>query len=491
MFYKNLIQKWITIFLAVLVIAFVAVCEEAIAENSVQPEKSRVTKGLPRLSNESTTCVSCHKRENTGLYQQWGRSKHFMANVGCYECHKTNPEAKDAIRHKDFVISVIVSPKACARCHENEVKQFDASHHAKAAEIMGSLDNVLAEVIEGKLSFHGASPVAVNGCWQCHGSVVKVMPNGQLDPATWPNTGIGRINPDGSKGACTACHQRHEFSMVQARRPESCGKCHLGPDHPQKEVYDESKHGINFYANVDRMNLGSSKWIPGEDYDAAPTCATCHISATKNMPVTHDVGDRISWTLRPPISQKIDAQDVAKGKSIKTWQERRADMRRVCESCHANNIISNFYQQFDALVVMYNDKFAIPGTKIMKALKDNKLLNDVEFNNKIEWTWYEIWHHQGRRARHGAAMLAPDYTQWHGMYEVAKQFYSEFIPEVEELIEKAEKSGNIKGAAATKKVVDEVLNNPDHLWYLGKEPADITAKRKEAAQRFKERYLKD
>ena len=279
--------------------------------------------------------------------------------------------------------------------------------------------------------------------------------------------------------------------MVQARRPESCGKCHLGPDHPQKEVYDESKHGINFYANVDKMNLGSSKWIPGEDYDAAPTCATCHISATKNMAVTHDVGDRISWTLRPPISQKIDAQDIAKGKVVKTWQARRADMKHVCESCHGTNIISNFYQQFDSLVEMYNQKFAVPGTNIMKALKENKLINDIEFDNKIGWTWYEIWHHQGRRARHGAAMLAPDYTQWHGMYEVAKQFYSEFIPQVEELIEKAKKAGNLKGADAVSKVVYGVLNSPEHLWYLGKEPAEITAKRKEAAQRFKDRYLKD
>lgn len=75
-----------------------------------------------------------------------------------------------------------------------------------------------------------------------------MLPNGDLDPATWPNTGIGRINPDGSLGACSACHQRHEFEMVQARRPEACGKCHLGPDHPQKEIYEESKHGINFFA---------------------------------------------------------------------------------------------------------------------------------------------------------------------------------------------------------------------------------------------------
>jgi hypothetical protein len=29
-------------------------------------------------------------------------------------------------------------------------------------------------------------------------------------------------------------------------------------------------------------------------------------------------------------------------------------------------------------------------------------------------------HHEGRRARHGAAMMGADYTQWHGFYEVAQ-----------------------------------------------------------------------
>ena len=66
------------------------------------------------------------------------------------------------------------------------------------------------------------------------------LPNGKFDPATWPNTGIGRINPDGSAGSCSACHTRHSFSKAQAREPQTCGKCHLGPDHPQMEIYQES-----------------------------------------------------------------------------------------------------------------------------------------------------------------------------------------------------------------------------------------------------------
>jgi hypothetical protein len=79
------------------------------------------------------------------------------------------------------------------------------------------------------------------------------MEKGKLHPATWPNSGIGRVNPDGSKGTCSACHARHSFSIAQARQPESCGRCHMGPDHPQIEAYYESKHGVMYEANKEKM----------------------------------------------------------------------------------------------------------------------------------------------------------------------------------------------------------------------------------------------
>ena len=31
---------------------------------------------------------------------------------------------------------------------------------------------------------------------------------------------------------------------------------------------------------------------------------------------------------------------------------------------------------------------------------------------------YHIWHHEGRRYRHGALMMAADYTQWHGIWDL-------------------------------------------------------------------------
>lgn len=444
------------------------------------------------LSQETKQCLGCHKDINTGMYQEWGESKHFGANVGCYECHKAEKGEADAIDHNGFSIAVIVSPKDCSRCHAKEVEEFEGSHHSKAGQIMGSLDNTLAEVVEGNKGMKteafpkGVSAAAVNGCWQCHGNVVKVLPNGKLDPATWPNTGIGRINPDGSEGSCAACHSRHNFSAAQARNPENCGKCHMGPDHPQIEIYNESKHGIAYQANKDRMNMNSSKWVVGEDYSAAPTCATCHMSATKDMDVNHNVGLRIKWNNRPAISKETHTVDKGWGLASAeiTGDMRRANMKKVCVSCHNTNFTDNFYVQYEELLKLYHEKFGEPGlklyaaaTKVLKAMKGKEY---VQFAQAIDFTWYEIWHHEGRRARHGAAMMAPDYTHWHGTYEVAKHWAAKYIPELKELIEQGKGSANKEAVAAAEeleKLLTETLNSDNHKWFLGKEDEADKAER--------------
>jgi hypothetical protein len=424
--------------------------------------------GLSEMSDITRECVDCHAKENPGLYQQWGSSRHYRANVGCYECHAADPDDADAFLHYDRTIAIIVSPADCARCHPREAQEFADSHHSKGARILGSLDNVLAEVVEGNKGFvsesfpMGVSAAAVSGCWQCHGSQVQVLEDGKLDPATWPNTGIGRINPDGSEGSCAACHTRHAFSAAQARYPDTCGKCHMGPDHPQKEIYEESKHGIAFFANQDKMNLASPKWVVGEDYSAAPTCATCHMSATKNQPVTHDIGMRISWNNRPAVSIRPEVSDAKMGLpgADVSWETRRANMKDVCLNCHNTMWVDNFYVQYDELIKLYNEKFAKPGL-------------------------------EGRRARHGVSMMGPDFTHWHGTYEIAKHFYSEFIPELEELVEKGEASGDPEKMAAARKLhdkIDEVLNHDDHKWYIGKMSPEDAAARKRAAEEFKKRY---
>lgn len=467
--------------------------------------------GLPTMSAETKACVECHKTENAPIYQQWGNSKHYRANVGCYECHMAEQGDPDAFQHEGQWIATIVSPKDCSRCHSKEGEEFAHSHHSKGARILGSLDNTLAEVVEGNRGFvtpafqKGTSAAAVSGCWQCHGSEVKVLPGGKLDPATWPNTGIGRINPDGSEGSCSACHSRHSFSAAQARHPDNCGKCHMGPDHPQMEIYYESKHGIAFRAFQDKLNMDSSKWVVGEDYHLAPTCATCHMSATParpatktraaqpGLPVSHDVGLRISWNNRPEISIRPEVSDKKMGLpgANVNWETRRNTMKMVCLNCHEQQWVDNFYTQYDGLLDQYHAKFAVPGKELYELAKP--LMKPVQFSNKLDFVWYELWHHEGRRARHGVSMMGPDYTHWHGTYEVAKHFYSEYIPELQELAERHMNSSSAEKKAAAEalhRLIEDTLNHDNHKWFLNKMDASEKARREQQVKEFQKRYAK-
>jgi hypothetical protein len=280
------------------------------------------------------------------------------------------------------------------------------------------------------------------------------------------------VNPDGSKGTCSACHTRHRFSKEQARKPEVCGKCHLGPDHPQKEVYEESKHGILYRAFEDEMNMDNPKWVPGEDYYDAPTCSTCHMGATANQQVTHDVGTRLAWNLRAPISSRT-----------KDWEKKLADMQDVCSSCHGAPFVEGFYIQLDEFVGLYNDKFANPAKEIRQLLMDEGVLTKGNFDDKIDWIWWELWHHEGRRARHGAAMSGPDYAWWHGIYDVAKHFYTGLLPEAKKACERAGKP------ELYDQIIEKYIDGrPEHQWYTkGFDPKRL----EEIKSYYKERYNQD
>jgi hypothetical protein len=214
------------------------------------------------------------------------------------------------------------------------------------------------------------------------------------------------------------------------------------------------------------MNMEKPEWIVGVDYQDTATCATCHISATPNQKSNHDVGQRISWTLRPPVSKKLTQ-----------WKEKRENMRDVCRQCHSDFMVDGHYTQYDELVELYNNKFAIPATKVRQRLMDMGKLTKADFDDKLDWIYYELWHHEGRRGRHGAAMMGPDYTWWHGMYEVAKHFYEKFLPEVERVM-----GGKDQAAPMLNELV---FSDPSHKWYKeGMSPEDL----KRLEQFYQQRY---
>jgi len=139
-------------------------------------------------------------------------------------------------------------------------------------------------------------------------------------------------------------------------------------------------------------------------------------------------------------------------------------MKQVCHHCHTPDYVNAFYKQYDDFIVLFNEKFAKPGESIMKSLREQELITETQFDEEIEWTWFYLWHHEGRRARHGASMMAPDYAHWHGMYEVAERFYMGLIPQAREIVEHAREDGRAEQADAVSAVIEEILARPEHEW---------------------------
>ena len=88
-------------------------------------------------------------------------------------------------------------------------------------------------------------------------------------------------------------------------------------------------------------------------------------------------------------------------------------------------------------------------------------------------------------------MMGPDITHWHGTYEIAKHFYVKFIPELEELVERGNKSGDADKQAAAKALaegIEKTLNSNNHKWFLNKLDPEEIEKRKARQAEFKSRY---
>ncbi|MCB1774643.1 MAG: ammonia-forming cytochrome c nitrite reductase subunit c552 [Gammaproteobacteria bacterium] len=452
-------------------VRFVALC--LVAGNVVAAKVSLTPDnwGLPA----GEECVNCHSKSSSGLTAQWKGSAHAEAGVNCLDCHQASTEDADAITHEGHVIATVVSPKDCGRCHTREEKEQRGSVHAEAVA-------VIKERMPAMVTNLAGPAIEAAGCAQCHGSVVKLLGNGKLDPNTWPNSGIGRVNPDGSRGSCSSCHGRHEFSKAQAREPQACVRCHSGPDSPDKEVYEASKHGMAFATHRDKMNLNAETWVAGKDYSAAPTCATCHMGAAGKLPSTHDVGMRNAWNLNTPVSErqhlivfedggkrelpasmdaprrghKVPKMDGSMGKvkMVATPERRRQAMTMVCRECHGKDFANAFMDQFDGVVDLYNNKFAVPARSIMQALYAEQKLTPTPFDEPIEFTYWELWHDEGARARHGASMMSPNHAWWEGIYVVSRNFYSRFLPQVRE----------VAGDSADALIEKHVTSRDPHRW---------------------------
>ena len=169
--------------------------------------------------------------------------------------------------------------------------------------------------------------------------------------------------------------------------------------------------------------------------------------------------DVVDGQALPTVGDKPDDPKANGGTvtEVLTWEDRRGNMLNVCKACHSPSYAVAHYKNLDEFVALYNDKFAKPLNSIMGELATNGQTTKTAFDDKIEWIWWELWHHEGRRARTGAAMAGPDYAWWHGIYDVAKHTYMEFIPELK----------TVAGEDEANRLLDKYFRPIEgHDWYF-------------------------
>jgi hydroxylamine dehydrogenase len=466
MYYRKL-----CLLLVMILVAFVAFADDS----------PRAMADIP----SGDACLSCHANISPGITVSWRQSKHAYSGVSCAACHTAQEGDPSGKNHLGRNITVVPSPAYCATCHEEEVQQNSRSKHAWTAFIgqykpyyieatnrgldplaqetakLLNPEKMAKEVVSplipdsgilDKIGLLGRSDYNHNnvniGCAQCHGTFVIAEDNGEL--TGWPNTGIGRVNPDGTLGSCASCHTRHTFSVAEARKPYTCGQCHLGPDHPQIEIYEESKHGNIYDARGESWNWTSDDWGP-DDIDA-PTCATCHMSAFGGVvDATHDVGERLYWELQPKRSvpqwknaDQVDDLVLQRVSDPVAAEDGRRQMTSICTQCHSTNWAIGYFEEFDKIVSDYNLLWDYADSLLQKAYADGLVTKDNPIDEMPEIYHYLIWHHSGRRWRMGAAMMGPDWAHWNGAVDTILIKLAAMISDIEmrERLKSLEESGS-------------------------------------------------
>jgi hypothetical protein len=482
--------KGVSLFSILLFLVFSA------ASNAAEMEPVAPTE---KVSAPTQSCIACHSQVTPGIVDDWRKSRHSRIKpedamkkpalerrisvdslpedlsqfaVGCYECHSQNPDRhKDNFQHMGYNINVVVSPNDCKTCHPVETEQYLRSkmgnayknimknpvYHTLVTTINGVKKIENGKIIQQEVAYSNLHET----CLGCHGTKVEVRGMKKVnvgsagfsitvpDLTNWPSQGVGRENPDGSYGACTSCHPRHEFSIEVARKPYTCAQCHLDPDVPAWNVFKESKHGNIYSSNKKNWNFTNVPWVAGKDFQA-PTCAACHNSLIVSpggkviAERTHDFADRLWVRLFGLIyahpQPKSGDTTIIKNKDglpmpttftgelaseyliDRAEQEIRMNrMKNVCRACHSTSWTNGHFAKLENTVKETNE-MTLSATKLMVEAW-NKGIEDKTnpFDEAIEKLWIKQWLFYSASIRYASAMTgAPDYAAFkNGWWELS------------------------------------------------------------------------
>jgi len=336
-------------------------------------------------------CIPCHREKTPAAVRQWEASAHFKAGVGCEKCHGTDHE-------KMVKGDARVDMKACAPCHK---KAFDT--HRQSRHGMGLHSGWgCTRNLEGRNQ---------RECAFCHDKdSAEPLTTVQCARFLKQSAAMGEIGCNychSVESSCASCHTNHGTDLKIVRDPASCAKCHMGPDHPQWEMWQTSLHGTL------NGTLGAQ---------TGPDCQACHMPAG-----THDVSIGITMSSGgipyPPEKAKPN----------------REKMVQICSQCHAPGFATRELSRGDAVqqqslaIVKEAEKIVLdladrnlldpmPDKRPPHPLSGEKLVIDsqllYEDTSHIERLLFKMKKYDYARTIKGAYHQNPAYTHWYGNAEL-------------------------------------------------------------------------
>ncbi len=336
-------------------------------------------------------CIPCHREKTPAAVRQWEASAHARAKIGCEKCHGTDHD-------KMLKGEAKVTMTACSPCHQKAYDTHRNSRHGMGLHSGWGCTRNLPNRNPSECAF-------------CH-EAGSTIPKSEVQCARFLKQSnemaeIGCNYCHSVENSCASCHTNHLTDLKIVRDPASCAKCHMGPDHPQWEMWQTSLHGT-LYANQ------------GEKI--GPNCQTCHMVGG-----THDVSVGITAS-----SGGIPyAADKAK--------PNRSAMIIICSQCHApafaqreldrNDAVLQqslkIIKEAEAIVWDLHDNSLLdpmPEQRPPHPLKGNKLVTDsqllYEDTSHIERLLFKMKKYDYARTIKGAYHQNPAYTHWYGNAEL-------------------------------------------------------------------------
>jgi hydroxylamine dehydrogenase len=413
---------------------------------SVPAPPPKLRADVPHGVLDEKTCAECHRKVNPTIVMQYSESAMGKAGkqnprvafpgtqMTCAACHGTDHDQIMATKGR-------VPEATCGACHQEIYKEhvLDAGHSYGPGP--GGLGINWERNVGVPHYKQMPRKVMEIGCDPCHAQA------GATDAKYWSDEQKKYIDTSSLpiRNGCMACHTRHSFNLEEARKPEACYTCHMGPDHPNYEAYMSSKHGSIYVARGKdwdfKAPLAEARWD-------TPTCAYCHmlyVAADGTRASSHNMTRKIIWGMGVQAATG-QLKDLTLGPEA---HAKRNEMIKVCITCHSEDKAREYLETADAhklsgdaLVVeardilagLYRDKLIRPSHAQLSAgllpgprYTAIELPDGLAFHSPtslyfdvtpIEREYFDMFFFSALKSYKGAFHMSPDYGWWYGYADV-------------------------------------------------------------------------